>query len=636
MKIPDDLTHSLTPSPDLPEHIALRNSIDTSSIAGPSVFNGHSNGVSMTNGHSVSSPRRRDIAKVTVPGTALYENSNIDREEFIRLVIQSLRDVGYTESADVLEAESGYRLESTAVSTFREAIFQGHWDQAEKVMDRLGAADEEDRKAAKFLISQQKYLELLESQDLNAALTVLRTELAPLSMDPERLQLLSSLLMSTSGEEVRRSAQWDGSRGTSRQRLLQNLQLYIPSSVMIPSRRFDTLLEQSRIFQRNTCLYHNTPVPFSLYTDHVCGQEYFPGITTASLEVHTDEVWDIQWSHDGCYLASASSDKTAMIWKLGAMDPSTGRECSLVQTLRNHPCVVNGLSWSPDDETLLTCADQIIKIWKAKTGVCMKEITHHTDTITAVEWLPDGSGFISAGMDSRIVFCDAQGKKRDAWENVPIRITDIATSPDGSRFIAVGISRDPVFVESPLEENFDNGRTRQTLSEVQVFEKRVLIWNWNEKRLEASITLENFGEVTSVKISQDSRYALIGHGPDEIQLWDLEAPRLTRAFIGHQQGKNVIRSCFGGVDEHFVASGSENGKVYIWQRETGQLLEALSGHGLGSVNCVAWNPRDPCMFASCSDDHTIRIWEPHPAPVSIEDPPMKGKQRPDMDLGAVG
>lgn len=159
--------------------------------------------------------------------------------------------------------------------------------------------------------------------------------------------------------------------------------VYIPSSVMIPSRRFDTLLEQSRIFQRNTCLYHNTPVPFSLYTDHVCGQEYFPGITTASLEVHTDEVWDIQWSHDGCYLASASSDKTAMIWKLGvcfvaltwshlyltifqAMDPSTGRECSLVQTLRNHPCVVNGLSWSPDDETLLTCADQIIKIWKAK------------------------------------------------------------------------------------------------------------------------------------------------------------------------------------------------------------------------------------------------------------------------------
>jgi hypothetical protein len=45
--------------------------------------------------------------------------------------------------------------------------------------------------AAKFLISQQKYLELLEAQELNAALVVLRSEVAPLNHDPERLQLLS-------------------------------------------------------------------------------------------------------------------------------------------------------------------------------------------------------------------------------------------------------------------------------------------------------------------------------------------------------------------------------------------------------------------------------------------------------------
>jgi len=43
----------------------------------------------------------------------------------------------------------------------------------------------------KFLISQQKYLELLEAQEVNTALIVLRNELAPLNIDPERLQLLS-------------------------------------------------------------------------------------------------------------------------------------------------------------------------------------------------------------------------------------------------------------------------------------------------------------------------------------------------------------------------------------------------------------------------------------------------------------
>ena len=42
-----------------------------------------------------------------------------------------------------------------------------------------------------------------------------------------------------------------------------------------------------------------------------------PRITTTILEVHKDEVWNIKWSHDGAYLASASKDKCAIIWRRG-------------------------------------------------------------------------------------------------------------------------------------------------------------------------------------------------------------------------------------------------------------------------------------------------------------------------------
>lgn len=89
---------------------------------------------------------------------------------------------------------------------------------------------------------------------------------------------------------------------------------------MIPQRRLATLLHQAREYQHSRCVYHNSPLEsstFSLYTDHHCNKSAFPNTTTIILQGHTDEVWNMQWSHDGTYLATCGKDKTAIIWKAG-------------------------------------------------------------------------------------------------------------------------------------------------------------------------------------------------------------------------------------------------------------------------------------------------------------------------------
>jgi WD40 repeat protein len=137
--------------------------------------------------------------------------------------------------------------------------------------------------------------------------------------------------------------------------------------------------------------------------------------------------------------------------------------------------------------------------------------------------------------------------------------------------------------------------------------------------------------ITSLSLSADSRYITVNLSSQEIHLWDLKKKVLVQHYRGHKQGRFVIRSCFGGANQAFVASGSEgqtsssrfsifnatlthlpylsDHNVYLWHKLHGTLLEVLEGH-LSTVNATTWSPTDPCLLASASDDHTIRLWGP--------------------------
>lgn len=192
------------------------------------------NGSSQQNGKQQS----RDL-----PPTTPYFGH--DREEVTRILIQALSDMGYHSAAQSVSKDSGYELESPTVAAFRTAVIQGSWAEAEQFLfgattaadaqDRSGnglvLVEGADRDAMRFCIRQQKYLELLELRDYRQALSVLRTELTPLSQDAKKLNFLSPLLMCQSADEVKAKADWDGAGGQSRYHLLSSLSSkcgYIP------------------------------------------------------------------------------------------------------------------------------------------------------------------------------------------------------------------------------------------------------------------------------------------------------------------------------------------------------------------------------------------------------------------------
>ena len=74
-------------------------------------------------------------------------------------------------------------------------------------------------------------------------------------------------------------------------------------------------------------------------------------------------------------------------------------------------------------------------------------------------------------------------------------------------------------------------------------------------------------------------------------------------YKGHQNtSKNFIRVSFG-PGENVVLSGSEDGYVYIWDTESGDLVQRLEGNA-GVVYSAVWNSR--------TSEISWYVWSPPP------------------------
>jgi len=64
---------------------------------------------------------------------------------------------------------------------------------------------------------------------------------------------------------------------------------------------------------------------------------------------------------------------------------------------------------------------------------------------------------------------------------------------------------------------------------------------------------------------------------------------------------------FYGPNSEYVITGSDDQHVYIWDKETTELLTVLEGHS-NVVNCTVGHPSQP-LLATSGIDHQIKIWQ---------------------------
>ena len=85
----------------------------------------------------------------------------------------------------------------------------------------------------------------------------------------------------------------------------------------------------------------------------------------------------------------------------------------------------------------------------------------------------------------------------------------------------------------------------------------------------------------------------------------------TRRFTGHCNAHTDIKEAnFLGAHGSYIAAGSDDGNIFIWEKETSNLVLILNGDD-SIVNCIQWHPYQ-ALLATSGIENVVRLWEPKP------------------------
>ncbi|GAA6006286.1 hypothetical protein JCM10207_000590 [Rhodosporidiobolus poonsookiae] len=298
------------------------------------------------------------------------------------------------------------------------------------------------------------------------------------------------------------------------------------------------------------------------------------------LRGHAAEVLDIQFSPDGDSLATASADKSILLWRVYG-------DCQNYGMLKTGKGVPTSLVYTSPTTLLAGCSDHTLFLFDLKSGEVLRRFRGHKGVVNSVDVQRGGAGrglIASASDDGTVRVWSEDAKEEIEVVELGYPITAVKWSEDGQSLFIGGLDND-IHVFSLTSHSI-------------------------------SYTLRGHSDtITSLSLSPN-QHQLLSSGMDStLHLWSVQPfaptvnaqnpaqhPRLVRSFYGAPAGfEQLLRkaswSRHGTADQQggsMVAVGGADRALTVWDAATGEIKYKLPGH-TGTVVSTAWSPKEPIL-----------------------------------------
>uniref|UniRef100_A0A671THL0 APG16-like 1 n=1 Tax=Sparus aurata TaxID=8175 RepID=A0A671THL0_SPAAU len=285
----------------------------------------------------------------------------------------------------------------------------------------------------------------------------------------------------------------------------------------------------------------------------VCAEVRVPSTALHVFEAHDGEVNAVRFSPGSRLLATGGMDRRVKLWEV------VGGRCEPKGALTGSNAGITSIDFDSAGSYLLAASNDFAsRIWTVDDYRLRHTLTGHSGKVLSARFLLDNARIVSGSYDRTLKLWDLRSK-----------VFCCSTVFAGSS------CNDIVCTEQCVMSGH--------------FDKKVRFWDIRAESIVRE--LELLGRVTSLDLNHDRTELLTCSRDDLVKIIDLRSNAVRQTFSaqGFKCGADWTRVTFS-PDGSYVAGGSADGALYVWNVLTGKVDRTLDRNHNSAINSVSWSP----------------------------------------------